>query len=290
MVRVLDWLSQDILEINFDASQLRPLVLGAMKNLNDQHYFDNYPNCLAAYAFLLGYANGQPQDLDAALLLANKDVVAAKGDPGHGSVSVAARTAQALAEAIKCYHPRNDNNIAAMIDAGDKAYAFALEAQYRLNDGTNGIDTDTCARKRQDLTSTISTWLNLGSAAVVQALSQYENNVKRPPWDHDTEIAPGFGGATISTPTTAPWYATTKGGSTWVAYGTDGGTAASRAATVQDTITGNTFTGSPISPTTGNDWGFSFLNLVSPDSVKLSVTVNYVDQTSSTPKDATTVG
>jgi hypothetical protein len=147
MIRALHWLSlEQIVNINVDPARVRTLASDAVAALALNPSKFNATS-QAAYAIFLQYVQpAHSADLDAALALANLGVwYADNNPPGYGRVSVEARAARALVEAINCYHPRNNWNVAAIIDAADKATAFAAEARLRVN---GGIDRTRCEAER----------------------------------------------------------------------------------------------------------------------------------------------
>jgi hypothetical protein len=296
MIRALHWLSlEQIVHINVDPDRVRNLASDAVAALAQSPSKFNEMS-QAAYAIFLQYLPAPHNaDLDAALAKAHQGVVdSVNNAQGFGRVSVDARAARALVEAINCYHPRNNGNVAAIIDAADKATAFAAEARLRVN---GGIDRNACEAERATMATAMRAppapqppWLDLTDTQLLTSLRNYEHNVDLPPWDHDTERGAGFGPG-ISTPNgTTAWYASVKGSTTWFAYGTDGAVAQSRSATVHDNTANSDTAGAPTAPTTGNDWGFSFPNLTSGDAVTLTVTITDTSGTPASKSVSLTVG
>jgi hypothetical protein len=261
-------------------NQIRALFEGPLKNLANAGTAFNKQSA-AAYATYLKYPGDQTV-MDNALTQANQGaILAACGTmPGQGKVSQQARAALALLHAIISKHPRNDYNLGAIIESADRAHAFAIDA---LNtDATGKRDRNACkaARAVQAQSMRVDTnWLDLTKADVMAALTNLDaNSANAPPWAPETE--PDTKPAGISSPTASPWYASIKGGTVWYVFGTDGqDTVVSRTATVQDNVTSATTAGSPIAPSAQNDWGFSFPNLTSGDSVSLNVTITYPNPT-----------
>jgi hypothetical protein len=282
LIWALFWANRQDKRVPIAKESVRALLVDPLKNLSNAGNAFNKQSA-AAYATFLKYPGDQTV-MDNALTQANQGVIlAACGTmPGQGRVTREARASLALVHAINSNHPRNDLDLGAIIEAADRAHAFAIEA-WNTDAASGKTDKDACKKARSDLAKSMrvdSKWLDLTNADVKAALKDLDTkSADAPPWAHDTEPDSGFA-AGISSPTASPWYASIKGGTVWYVFGTDGqDTVVARTASVQDNVTSATTAGSPIAPSAGNDWGFSFPSLTSGDSVSLNVTITYPNPT-----------
>jgi hypothetical protein len=274
MIWLLHLLSRKIPRVTLDVPTVRSKVAAIMSQLSAKQKFDSSQPCKDAYAILLQYilnpsANPAP-DIDKALRLARKAIKDAKGDgQDGGKVTAQSRAAQALAAAVVCWHPRQDDDVPGIIGAAHTAFEFGWE----VLDGAKNLPAH-----RTELANQIRNddWLGLATPEISAALLQHERTrlSTPPPWSHDTGAPPEIVvfSPVINNPASDSVWWELLGQKDWTTYGTDGGLVI-KARTAKVTDGSTVIWGTAIAPTNGNDWGFAFKGLAVGDTVSLLVTL-----------------
>jgi hypothetical protein len=265
MIWALHRASRKVSSLKLDRKDIRLKVKEYIKKLNDAGAIDS--DCSQAYTDFSNFGDGEQVnvDIDKHQSTACKVIAKTNGEAKEGgAVSTPARSAQSFAAALKCFHPRCGDDMPALIQAAHNALEFAMSA---LN-GEDKLDNS----RQTLLTEMKATALLKLSNAQKNDINAYEAAYlgSPPSWSHDTPPR-NFGGPVMNTPANnSTWYedSTTKN---WTTYGTDGGAVTNRTATVIDGDT--SISGTPVAPSAGNNWGFSFSNLTNGHAVTLVVSV-----------------